>query len=153
MPRRGQNKAQLSETGACGGADRRATVLLEHTTLDGVHYDWMLEDPAGGPEAQLITFRLSRPAQEWPARRRWGLIELGAHRRAYLSYEGPLSGQRGHVRRVAAGWYRPCRWSEGHIILRLELITCVATLELKRRGGKRWVGSVLQANTDQDRLF
>lgn len=29
--------------------------------------------------------------------------EAADHRREYLTYEGPISGDRGHVRRVAAG--------------------------------------------------
>jgi hypothetical protein len=46
---------------------------------------------------QLLADPMPRPEREIPARR------IGAHRKAYLEYEGPVSGGRGHVRRVAAG--------------------------------------------------
>jgi hypothetical protein len=31
--------------------------------------------------------------------------QLGQHRHAFLEFEGPLSGDRGHVRRIASGTY------------------------------------------------
>lgn len=40
-------------------------------------------------------------------------VELGDHRRDYLQLEGPLSGDRGSVVRVAAGMYRSEREAPG----------------------------------------
>ncbi|MDX2016374.1 MAG: hypothetical protein SFY95_01885 [Planctomycetota bacterium] len=75
-------------------------VLLRHELPEGSwHFDWMLERPGSGASA-LRTFRvLVRPdhAPEFPAE------SLPDHRRIYLHYEGPVSNNRGHVTRVAAG--------------------------------------------------
>lgn len=76
------------------------TVLLRHDLPDGGwHFDWLTERSPGGP---LLSFRLSdRPDA---AGYHGGPGELMPdHRREYLDYEGPVSGGRGHVRRVAAG--------------------------------------------------
>ncbi len=73
-------------------------VLLEHDTAAGVHWDFMLAVDAAGP---LKTWRLAAnpldvkaPIQATP---------IGDHRRAYLEYEGPVSGGRGAVARRDAG--------------------------------------------------
>ncbi len=50
----------------------------------------------------LLTWQLltePRGAESLPIRAR----RIGDHRLAYLTYEGPLSGGRGHVRRIDAG--------------------------------------------------
>ena len=69
----------------------------------GLHWDLMLEPEEGGP---LYTWALGRP----PAN--GSTIEaeqLAPHRRHYLSYEGPVSGDRGTVRQWDVGalnWLR-----------------------------------------------
>lgn len=78
-------------------------VLLLHETPDGdSHFDWLIARDEAGP---LISFRVARrvdlPSGE-------GAMEVGAtraldHRREYLEHEGPLSGGRGTVSRVASG--------------------------------------------------
>jgi hypothetical protein len=74
------------------------TVLLRHELPDGSwHHDWMI-DP--GDDRPLITFRTEAMVPEVD---RFEAERLGDHRRVYLSYEGPVSGGRGEVRRVAAG--------------------------------------------------
>lgn len=81
------------------------TVLLRHTLPDGTsHYDWLLAraDRVGDDERALLTFRVAD---------RVDLLRAGAspatrlpdHRGLYLAYEGPVSGDRGSVERVAAG--------------------------------------------------
>jgi len=76
----------------------RCVLLLHHTPDGASHHDWMFQ-PGDDPEELLITFRLDeRPDQgagPWRAER------LDDHRPAYLDYQGPLSGQRGHVVRLA----------------------------------------------------
>lgn len=77
------------------------TVVLEHTLPDGsVHFDWMIETPDRADERRLATWRLPgwRPDFTELAGER-----IGDHRAVYLHYEGPVSGGRGRVRRVAAG--------------------------------------------------
>ncbi len=74
------------------------TVVLLHTLPDGSsHFDWMLEQPGRG---DLVTFRCTRSPHEAG---QWDAERLPDHRRVYLDYEGPISGNRGDVRRVASG--------------------------------------------------
>jgi len=79
------------------------SVLLHHLLGDDTHYDWMFEDPDGAPgETRLLTWRIDIPSDQW-ADAEVGLVELPPHRRAYLEYEGPVSGDRGRVIRVDRG--------------------------------------------------
>lgn len=74
-------------------------VVLRHEGIEDPHYDLMLELAEGQP---LATWR----CPEWPLTRRVRLTRLADHRLEYLTFEGPLSGNRGHVTRVEAGTYR-----------------------------------------------
>ncbi|MCC5822530.1 MAG: hypothetical protein LAT64_03015 [Phycisphaerales bacterium] len=78
------------------------TVVLEHTLTDGSrHFDWMIEDPSIRGERRLATWRTDvRPDR---ADRAFTGLRIGAHRTAYLAFEGEVSGGRGWVRRLAAG--------------------------------------------------
>jgi hypothetical protein len=71
-------------------------VVLFHEGFGEPHYDVMFESSA---EASLITFR----APTWPPKSgdRW--TRLGEHRRMYLDYQGPVSKDRGTVRRITSG--------------------------------------------------
>ena len=85
------------------GEPQRAFVLLRHETSDGVHWDLMLE--AG---ASLTTWQLAEDPTRGTEGRRADSGGIRArrlpdHRRAYLEYEGPVSGDRGHVTRVERG--------------------------------------------------
>ena len=71
-------------------------VILRHEGVPQPHYDLMFESGAGGA---LATWR----SDIWPIDRPTAITRLADHRRAYLDYEGPVSNDRGHVRRVAAG--------------------------------------------------
>ncbi|GJQ28307.1 MAG: hypothetical protein HBSAPP03_01910 [Phycisphaerae bacterium] len=76
------------------------TVLLRHALPDGSsHYDWMLEV---GAKATLMTFRVGVRIDD-PAVTHFEAERLPDHRRAYLDYEGEVSGGRGCVARVAGG--------------------------------------------------
>lgn len=59
----------------------------------------MVETRTGGP---LTTFRVQHrpdaPETHWFEAHR-----IADHRREYLTHEGPVSGDRGHVRRLASG--------------------------------------------------
>jgi hypothetical protein len=79
-----------------------AFALLRHTLLDGTwHNDWLIEQPApADPLHPLLCFRTqSRPDRDT----RFSARQVPDHRRVYLTYEGPLSQDRGHVQRIAAG--------------------------------------------------
>jgi hypothetical protein len=71
-------------------------VVLHHTGVEKPHFDLMFESTDG--EA-LTTLRCSM----WPITDTTHLQRLPDHRRAYLEYEGPVSGGRGEVRRIASG--------------------------------------------------
>lgn len=82
------------------GSDVRRFVLLRHEGFGGAHWDLMLE--AG---ERLATWRLpgrANPGDDGvvPAER------IGDHRRDYLDYEGPVRGDRGHVRQSDMGTCR-----------------------------------------------
>ncbi len=81
------------------------TVVLRHTLPDSsVHYDWMIQWPRLNAEHSLLTFRCdTRPDQAAPESTDIVLERLPNHRSIYLAYEGPISGDRGSVQRVASG--------------------------------------------------
>ena len=72
-------------------------VILHHQTDRGEHWDLMLERGDLLLTWQLLGEPESPASLPIPARR------IGDHRKAYLTYEGPLSRNRGSVRRVDAG--------------------------------------------------
>jgi hypothetical protein len=71
-------------------------VVLRHDGIEDPHYDLMFEITPGGP---LATWR----ANGWPVSSGDYVVRLPDHRNTYLDYEGPVSGDRGTVRRVATG--------------------------------------------------
>jgi len=82
------------------------TVLLWHDMPPesdvASHVDWLLAmEPAG--TSPLKTFRLKRSLCELPIGAELIAEPIGDHRPAYLTYEGPVSGNRGSVRRLASG--------------------------------------------------
>lgn len=78
-------------------------VLLRHDTPDGgFHYDWMLARPGNPGVTSLVTFRTGERPDEG-LRVGMTLERISDHRPAYLHYEGPLTGGRGSVIRIAAG--------------------------------------------------
>jgi hypothetical protein len=73
-------------------------VVLRHEGIAEPHFDLMFEIAT---ESALVTWR----SMEWPIHTGSILTKLADHRRAYLDYEGPISGDRGFVRRVTSGFY------------------------------------------------
>lgn len=88
----------------------RRFVILRHSGHGPLHYDWMLESGEA-----LATWRTLESPENLAI---GNTVEAGGlpdHRLAYLDYEGPVSGDRGSVERVAAGSYEliectPVRW-------------------------------------------
>jgi hypothetical protein len=75
-------------------------VVLHHTGHGEDHFDLMVET---SPQAKLDTWRLN----EWPIRTVLTTAQfLTPHRREYLTYEGPVSSNRGSVRRVHEGTHQ-----------------------------------------------
>ncbi|MCH2212570.1 MAG: hypothetical protein MK110_14800 [Fuerstiella sp.] len=80
---------------ALNSVQRRQFVLLEHDH-PFLHWDFLIEDGAG-----LASWRLHempRGGKLIPA------TALTVHRRHYLTWEGPVSGDRGHVSRLFSGF-------------------------------------------------
>jgi hypothetical protein len=71
-------------------------VVLHHTGLAESHFDLMIETAS---DSKLSTWRI----REWPSREDSVFEPLADHRREYLTYEGPISGDRGQVARIAQG--------------------------------------------------
>jgi hypothetical protein len=91
-------------------APRRFVVLL-HADRAGEHYDLMIE--AG---ERLATWKCpSPPEQTGPAGRT--CERLTDHRRLYLDYEGPISGDRGTVRRHDCGTCVVLDQTAGHWLI------------------------------------
>ncbi|HWE40282.1 MAG TPA: DNA polymerase ligase N-terminal domain-containing protein [Isosphaeraceae bacterium] len=100
-------------------------VLLEHRR-GGVHWDFMLEVGEA-----LRTWAIDAPivaGEDLPAR------SLPDHRAAYLEYEGPVSGDRGMVRRVDRGWYEPVAWTPERVKVRVEGDQLIGFVELRASG-------------------
>jgi len=116
-----------------GGQDNTfPTVLLHHATASGDHYDWMLAEPGDG-NSLLRTFRVLVPSDQWTLLRRVDLEPIAPHRRIYLTYEGPIPGNRGDVQRIDEGTFRPIEWSDSRIEIDLKLRGCQARVTIVRR--------------------
>src|SRR4051812_39769553 len=76
--------------------EHRRYVILRHEGVAVPHFDLMFEQSA---TSELLTWR----SLDWPISDQTKLTRLGDHRRKYLDYEGPVSNNYGHVKRVAAG--------------------------------------------------
>jgi hypothetical protein len=109
-------------------------VVLRHEGVSEPHFDLMFETFPGSP---LATWR----ASQWPLETGTPLTPLGDHRPDYLTYEGPLSGDRGTVRRVAAGHHHVIQ--DHAVLLIVELEGQQTTLRLFR--GPPTVAQVLRA--------
>lgn len=104
--------------------DRRRFVVLEHR-WDGVHWDFLVET---GPDGPLRSWAIDAPpalGRDLPAR------ALADHRRAYLAYEGEVSGGRGTVRRWDEGTCTVEVWEEDRVRLVLEGAQLAGPVELR----------------------
>lgn len=104
--------------------------VLHHTLVTKPHYDLLLEASAHAP---LLAWR----CESWPPESGSALERLPDHRRIYLEYEGPISGGRGEVKRVAGGVIHHLQATEVLVQLRID---CVDNLvELRRVHADRWL--------------
>jgi hypothetical protein len=112
-------------------------VVLRHAFSDdsprASHWDLMLED-----ELDLITWALE--ALPGSSAVKVNATRLPAHRLAYLTYEGPVSGDRGHVQRCDAGEYEWLTREADLICVQLQgqLLRGHATLERNVDGEHAW---------------
>jgi len=88
-------------------------VVLRHEGVDEPHFDLLFETKPG---SDLATWR----ANEWPITPTTEFTPLRPHRRAYLDYEGAISGDRGTVHRLHTGNHVVESDSPEHLIVKLE---------------------------------
>ena len=111
-------------------------VIQQHTRAGESHYDFMLEDGA-----DLATWRMNRLAGELGCSASALAEALPDHRLAYLTYEGPLSGDRGAVKIADSGTYTVVERSADCWVIQLSGRCAAGTFELRRRQGDQWVMS------------
>jgi hypothetical protein len=112
-------------------------VILHHEHPRGAHFDLMLE--VGDV---LRTWALPQPPQ---AGVEMECEALGNHRRAYLDYQGPVSGGRGTVTRWDQGTYTVIRQTDKEWVVDLagEKINGRMTLQSLAGAANRWVFSLV----------
>jgi hypothetical protein len=74
--------------------------VLRHEDVDQPHFDFLFET---SPGSMLKTWRL----ESWPVRDVQEAQPIRDHRPAFLTYQGTLTGDRGHVMRVDEGTCAP----------------------------------------------
>lgn len=111
-------------------------VVLRHTLPPGSprtsHFDLMLEND--GVLRTWACEEFPKPGQCVAAE------QLPDHRLAYLDYEGPISGDRGEITRVAAGEFEPIAETTDALRVRLASNNLQGMLTLHRSPGEpqRW---------------
>jgi hypothetical protein len=74
-------------------------VVLRHTGIPEPHFDFMISFDR---HEKLWTWRIATHPNTWSTHPPQA-IRLPDHRRHYLTYEGEISNNRGHVTRISAG--------------------------------------------------
>ena len=113
----------------------KAFVIILHTGWGEDHYDLMLESGE-----MLATWQLGQNCLDLGPGESEAARKLPDHRRAYLTYEGPVSRQRGHVRRVSSGEYETLEADAARLVVRLSGPAGLAEFELARTdaAGDEW---------------
>jgi hypothetical protein len=106
--------------------------ILEHDH-PVLHWDFLLEC---GPV--LWTWRLEAPPERGRGEVR--AERIAEHRLLYLDYEGPVSGNRGSVRRWDAGTFDWLEKQEERVAVRLAGMKVAGVWELARVEGAGWSG-------------
>jgi hypothetical protein len=104
-------------------------VILEHDHPT-LHWDLMLETGE-----VLRTWRLAATPEPAAAIKATYLAE---HRRIYLDYEGPVSGDRGRVKRWDSGNFTWLQQTDNLLRFRLEGNRAAGIAELTHCCGKEW---------------
>lgn len=100
-------------------------VVLIHD-YPSLHWDFMLEK-----EARLRTWRLAKgPLEPGPIEAE----ALADHRLAYLDYEGPVSGNRGSVRRLDRGEYTLIEETSSRVAIQIAGAVLAGAAVLQRDG-------------------
>lgn len=111
-------------------SERNRYVLLHHVLRESAHWDLMLDVGAA-----LATWQVLDSPADLAAGKTVRATRIGDHRRAYLDYEGPVSGGRGHVTRTDAGEYEIIERRENVWILRMDGAVLRGTYRLRCDAG------------------
>jgi hypothetical protein len=105
--------------------------ILEHD-YPACHWDFLLEEGD-----VLLTWRLSAPPDSGAV---LDALQMLDHRRLYLDYEGPVSGDRGSVTRWDGGTFEWEVSEVDRIALRLRGARLRGVFHLERLHGEGWRG-------------
>jgi hypothetical protein len=105
--------------------------ILRHEGIDPPHFDLLFE---AAPGSMLAAWR----SDTWPIVAPTPLVRLADHRPRYLDYEGAISGNRGHVRRVESGTCTIENSQQQWTILLL----AGQRLSLRRIHDDQWLGTI-----------
>lgn len=108
-------------------APRRFVVLLHDLPGGGRHFDLMLDQGD-----VLATWQCPQPP-EVATTAPMSVQRIADHRRVYLDYEGPISGNRGTVMRHDTGEFLIERWSDTEIVVNLAGRRLVGLARLTRQ--------------------
>ena len=107
-------------------------VILHHHQIENPHWDLMLER-----DESLATWQVAANPATWSANpitcRR-----IFDHRKKYLNYQGPLSDDRGQVKRHETGNFHPIEISERHWSIELQSQKLTGTLSLTQITDDQW---------------
>ncbi len=115
------------------GCAPRRFVILHHVGHDRPHWDFMLEE-----DESLATWRLYHDPLA-VGKEGLELFRIGDHRKVYLDYEGPVSGDRGEVKRVCQGTYELLENNSQVWRIRLSSVELEGVFELRLSEKDRWV--------------
>lgn len=110
--------------------------MLRYSILTHTHPHWhwdLLIDPDG--EGLLRTWRLAKTPDD-PAQQ--GAEELPRHRRIYLEYEGPVSGNRGEVAQWDQGEYHLLEQAKGILRIHCQGRQISGEIELRQASETDW---------------
>jgi len=103
-------------------------VVLHHLGHGPEHYDLMLQIPS---QTMLLSWRITLPPEQWKVPATVAAARLPDHRPLYLTYEGPISKNRGHVQQIAAGTAVLLRQTDTLLELQLPApLSCTLALPL-----------------------
>ena len=104
-------------------------VTLLHTGYGPAHWDVMISRGSA-----LATWQAPADPADLAPGQAMAVRRLPDHRSAYLTYEGPVRGGRGEVRRVHHGLAAEIRRDPTGWLLRLEGQACPGRFELRQAG-------------------
>ena len=106
-----------------------AFVIHIHSGHGPLHYDLMLER-----DGSLETWQLSHRPDEMIEGQSIDAKKIADHRLAYLDYEGPISDDRGRVKRLDKGSYNLLEATKSHRLIHLKGQLIQGRFELRHKG-------------------